>query len=260
MRARWDVSGISADRCVGTPPSGGRWRSRYALHVLPGQRPDASGRLSHNLLRRMTWKRSRRLCVTGMLGSAVNARCERAALEMLEGSLAWAQGWLEMALRGGGESCAARMALPSMRPYIPSSSTYRALALWRVSSLRCLLPGRGVLQTLPDWQRLEQRCANTLWRTGPVECSSVGGTRRGTLRTTWPRGHQEPPRGIRFFDPAAVTMPFRGGGRPLTRWDDTLFTFSTQGLQQEPWLQAATGYTLAGWRYHRDDHVRHCQA
>ena len=63
-----------------------------------------------------------------------------------------------------------------------------------------------------------------------------------------------------FFDPAAVTMPCRGRGRPLTRWDDTLFTFSTQGLQQESWLQAATGYTLAGWRYHRDDYVRHCMA
>ena len=63
-----------------------------------------------------------------------------------------------------------------------------------------------------------------------------------------------------FFDPAAVTMPCRGRGRPLTRWDDTLFTFSTQGLQQESWLQAATGYTLVGWRYHRDGYVRHCLA
>ena len=57
-----------------------------------------------------------------------------------------------------------------------------------------------------------------------------------------------------FFDPAAVTMPCRGRGRPLTRWGDTLCTFSAQGLQ------AATGYTLADWRYHRDDYVRHCLA
>ena len=61
-----------------------------------------------------------------------------------------------------------------------------------------------------------------------------------------------------FFDPAAVTMLWRGHGRPLARWDDTLLTFSTQGLQQESWLQSATRYTLAGWRYHRDDYVRHC--
>lgn len=62
--------------------------------------------------------------------------------------MAWAKGWLEMVLREGGVSCAARMVLPSMKPY--ARLLDRALALWRVSSLKRLLPGRGVLQTLPD--------------------------------------------------------------------------------------------------------------
>ena len=47
--------------------------------------------------------------------------------------MAWAQGWLEIVLREGGVSCAARMTLPSMRPY--ARLLDRALALWRVSSL-----------------------------------------------------------------------------------------------------------------------------
>ena len=46
-------------------------------------------------------------------------------------------------------------------------------------------------------ETMRRSCANTLWRTGPVECASVGGTRRGTSRTPRHRGHREPPRGIR---------------------------------------------------------------
>ena len=56
------------------------WRSKYALHVLPVQRRGASGRLSHNFLRRMTWKRSGRLRVAGTVGSAVKARAARGPL------------------------------------------------------------------------------------------------------------------------------------------------------------------------------------
>jgi hypothetical protein len=61
-----------------------------------------------------------------------------------------------------------------------------------------------------------------------------------------------------FRDPAARTIPYRGPGRPLTRWDDTLAAFSTQNLQQASWQNAAEAYTLASWRRHRDAYVQHC--
>ena len=51
-----------------------------------------------------------------------STRCERTALGVQECSVAWAHGWLDMALRAGGVSCAARMVLPSTGP-MPGSST-----------------------------------------------------------------------------------------------------------------------------------------
>jgi len=59
-------------------------------------------------------------------------------------------------------------------------------------------------------------------------------------------------------DPAAHTIPGRGPGRPITRWDDTLATYSAHNFQQVSWQRAAAMHTPASWRRHGDTYVQHC--
>ena len=44
----------------------------------------------------------------------------------------------------------------------------------------------------------------------------------------------------------------------VTRWEDTLASFTQRALQQASWQYAAAGRTHAEWRRLRDDCVRHC--
>ena len=61
-----------------------------------------------------------------------------------------------------------------------------------------------------------------------------------------------------FRDPAAVVMPCRSRGRPLTRWDDTLSSFSRHALRGASWQEAAAQRTHAEWSVLRDDYVQYC--
>ena len=59
-------------------------------------------------------------------------------------------------------------------------------------------------------------------------------------------------------DPAAHRIPCRGPGRPLTRWDDTLATYTARAFHEGSWQQAAATRTLASWRRSSDAYVQHC--
>ncbi len=59
-------------------------------------------------------------------------------------------------------------------------------------------------------------------------------------------------------DPAAHRIPCRGPGRPLTRWDDTLATYTARTFHEASWQQAAATRTLASWRRSSDSYVQPC--